>query len=213
MKKGVMLALAGVLLWSTVGFGASVVNLSLLDNADGDSNVLIDITQPVVPTEFKIRVRWDSTADVDGVQWILRANGGAADGLFQVTAMTANSQVTYYDPNDDLDVPMPRLINCYTPYPKTLAAAWSGGSRMIYSVDLYPVGAQTNKTLAVITIKPVGDWVPGDYTIAMDPVSYSATYGTQNPLGGTALNVKVTPEPASALLLLLAAPFIRRRTA
>lgn len=120
----------------------------------------------------------------------------------------------------------------YNPRPITLAAGIVNGSDAWFegTPDVF-IEPQSGKRLIRYTLnKATGATLPnGQYTLTLTASTKADNVGTTlttvwdsllvNVSSGAvpaqtgALNVLVTPEPASALLLLLAAPFIRRRTA
>ena len=222
MKKylGCLLVLA---ICPALSYGG--VNLTLLDG-EGSASVTVDPAS-LDPQAFDVVVGWDSDESIDALQMQLKVSGpsGDADSLWNVTTRTVELPTigggnpvdsnrvlfgTYYNP----------IAENSTIYPGNIGTKNAGGMESWFeSVEGALVPAQTGKTLITYTLDAADlSTIPaGDYTLTLGGtgilVFKASLGGSPVPVTSSSMTITVLPEPASALLLLLAAPFIRRRTA
>ncbi|NLX14546.1 MAG: hypothetical protein GXY44_12960 [Phycisphaerales bacterium] len=198
MRKGLVVLM--LLAWPMASFGAVDMNLlggSVDFNPDEDTSIDV-VIQVVADSPF------------DGLEWMLTTNS-AMDTMWSVSNLDASANVTA------LSNAYPLYTMLATPGTTSLADAGSMG-REVWFRDFGLTAAGTYSFLTV-TLVPLVDMEPFinqsmTLTTADDGL-YTATNQEpgEGPLGGSALTINIVPEPASALLLLLAVPFIRRRTA
>jgi|GEM_PF-5565408 len=91
------------------------------------------------------------------------------------------------------------------------------GIAQISSIDATGMGVATPGILALITIDIAGTAPQGIYTIDFDNIGVTTrltpnwTWVPDSPSSTAGLTIEIMPEPASALLLLVGLPFLRRR--
>ncbi len=192
MRKALMVLV--LLAWPLASFGA--VNLNLLGGPV--------IFTPGVDTQIQFDIQVSADTSFDGIEWILDG-GSTMNSEWSVSACDDSMNAT------QLAYMASVYLDFVTPGVSTLQDAIDSGAQVSYFRFIGYTAAGTYNYMRV-TLVPVVELTPGTYTLsASGPTTFWTPTGEQ--LGGTPLEITVTPEPASALLLLLAAPFIRRRTA
>lgn len=168
---------------------------------------------------------------LDGFQWALHANGGADDGSFQIAgyahgplydqylnAVVDGYGSTFFVP--DFITPSDPTRWGYTEYSKLAVPKPLGTTELMFSNDAPKTGLD-NKTFVGYIVENTVDLTSGSYAIDINGPVQGAENGfwtssgnspSSGPLSGSSFVISV-PEPASALLLLAAVPFLRRRRA
>lgn len=216
MSKGkVFVALIAVLALPAVGFGQWGASLDL--TSGGSSSIIVD-----KPGEsFSLEVGLSSDQVVGGVQYaldVMRVSGGNANAAFEGSFNGGDlaSFGSLFSPPFPVDNNLFALADASSKMaagPVSLAGLdpeliFRGAPGNVGDIDpgVLP-GSLLNYTLTALA--------PGDYTIGITNAILTNSLGQK---GSTqpdfsSLSVHVTPEPASALLLLTAVPFLRRRRA
>lgn len=199
MRK-VLLALV-LLAWPVAAFG---VDMGLLGGP-------VTFT-PGVDTEITFDLNMTVAAnETSGVQWLLLWDDANQNTLWEVSNVDASVNASSctrdfpgYSVAENLGMSLQQFSDAMQ------FESWFKGS-----VGLHPAGTFL---LAKVTIKPLADlsaYAGQTFTLGIPGEEHGNVFTAEgNPIGTSqALVVNIVPEPASALLLLLAAPFIRRRTA
>jgi len=165
-------------------------------------------------TSITVKVLLNSDTALNGWNYNVTANQGAGDTAW---GMTGSPKVEgNYAGN------LAGEVYTSANTPGTLSAInYIGGENYFWITG--SCAAVVDGLVATLTIVPLGPLTVGQHvTFGVDANADGGLYGNGNafnlstgdiPMTGNLLDVTITPEPASALLLLLAVPFIRRRTA
>ena len=224
MRK-VIVALAALLVLPAVAFGQPAVQPSYI-NIDivgtGGETGSDNFAGP-----WDVWARLSSDGDADGVQYTLQvtrtSDGSVANDMFEMAAfLDFGNAVTTAGP---FPPPPPELFNGNADFiPGSANFGWDTFARPREPVgsgnpDVWLKGAgyyggPKPGALVGVTIAATGDLTGDNYLIGIAPggrgVSTNGNPDAFDLGGGTYL---IIPEPASALLLLLAVPFLRRRRA
>ena len=190
MRKSVLVALA-VLAMPLASFG---YNLDLLVGGAAS----IDFN-PAVDTEILVDVVTDVATD--GVNFNIVVDNGASDGIW---GMGAPGLTAYgvYGASD-------RWFATYDVAADTDLATLNTMGNEIYFKG---AGQAAAGTVATYRVVPVGTLTMGEVyemSAGTDAYGWGNFFGGLE--GGAPLIVNIVPEPATALLLLVALPFLRRR--
>jgi len=180
---------------------------SKLDVQSGGASAITLPLNSAGPIVIDVMLTDTIAGAIDGALYNIHANNGAADALFDIT--------TYANGNLFLagDYLMGVAAGGNVP-PFNMAAVPSSEGYAKTSGALLD-GA--SGTLATYTIQPVAPLAAGVYVISVtyDPDGYNGVSAGGSIFGfdpaSVPLTINVLPEPASALLLLGAIPFLRRR--
>ena len=171
---------------------------------------------------------------IDGIQWALHVNGGADNGLFEIVGYAGGkiydafggapgtdgygstfTAAIFPNPADPLLWPVAEYTR-FGGFPQAMGQ----NELMFPNTDGLKQAADIDgKTYIGYVVQNKVDLPEGTYDISINgPVAGSPTaLWTSSPasveLTGAAYSIEVTPEPTSALLLLAAVPFLRRRRA
>jgi len=190
-----VLLVSVLLAWPMVGFGIDLALLGGPINFDWEADTSLTFDLYLISDEpFR------------GLQWLLLFEEEAQNNLWTVTHVDATGNESglshWYELYNDLSTGA--TLN---------EAAEYGAEQWMRSDGSTPAGTYF---LCTVTIAPMFSMEPcvGETFTLVIPEHYQVLDMSGNPIGtDTPLAVNIVPEPAGALLLLLAAPFIRRRTA
>ncbi len=227
MSKKVLIA--GLLLMlPAVGF-AQEVSLSVVAGNTFDGPFTDSVVLPTAPsgTEIVIWTFVESSVPLDGLGYKLHVNSDADNGKFEIADYAPGKLSSFGDQFDGLGeafalIPDPTETDFST-------AAYAFATTPISLADLNEVIFETNTVPNVAAegesvigyiLKTTTDLAPGDYVVsALGPIDgspnaeWSSTPQNGPLTAGNDLTITVLPEPTSALLLLAAVPFLRRRRA
>lgn len=180
-----------------------------LKMADGTSAV----TLPETGGSIQIKIFLDSATGVpEGIASIDGTIVASQSGIFTGTARTFGAP--FINGNFPTATNMNGAWNPNSPNFGAVATAGSSNEGN-YLVDGTDGALPWTIETVTVTVAPT----PGVYTLALSSLSFAATTdgagtGIQLPTSlGSPITVTVTPEPATMLLLTLALPFLRRRSA
>jgi len=200
MRKGLIVVIA---LLAIPGLAFGQTQLDVVGPAEYDYTVGGPLTIDVVVSNLP-------AGGLNGLQYSITADGGASDANWMLDPATPYANGTVFLASDYLSfigfagAGMPlNVVNMSAPelYFKSFGTALAGGTVASYTllptIDLSPLAGQT------VTFSATVDPGFGNGPSPGGPGAWSAE--SQD------LAVKIVPEPATALLLIAALPFLRRR--
>jgi MYXO-CTERM domain-containing protein len=229
MRSFIVLAAVALLALPMTSFGWTI-ELDVVESGTGASEITIDCSlgnpqlvsvDVLLTSDYEVAIvppEPPFTKGLDGVQYQLEANGSALDSCVDfITDGTAWVNGTVFTGAE-----YSGKIAGYAPYPpfNNLATINAAGAELYFKgagAYVYPV---TDGLVATYTFYVDCECVDCDGQIVIDAISDDYGHGN-NPApvadighgytGGSALIINCVPEPATALLLLGAIPFLRRR--
>jgi hypothetical protein len=221
----------GVLLMPALAMAQNlnVVNGTYAQADAAGASSLYDSGGVTIPSgsQWEIWTVIDTPIDLDGMQWALHANGGADDGKFDIVGY-ADGPLHAEVPIDNYKGFGSAFSSIFVPdgtkfgsgdLTKGVTPFGLGTTELLFAQTGFKAAASIDgKSLVGYILQNNVDLTSGTYDISVNgPIQGAGTaLWISTPLNGeltgSAFTIAV-PEPTSALLLLAAVPFLRRRRA